>query len=108
MIGANHGESADRGALREKPGRVVHGLSQTLSVWLTVSLLIWLLPHVAVPWAGIGLGVLSCILLGQWHRRRGRVDAAVGAFTGVVLWPVIIGVAIIVIGIVSDYRSAYE
>lgn len=83
-------------------------MSQTLGIWLTVSLLIWLWPHVAIPWAGAGLGVLSCVLLGQWHRRRGRVDTAVGAFTGTVLWPVIIGVAVILIGIVSDYRSDYE
>lgn len=85
----------------------MRGVWQSLGIWSAMSLVIVLVPHVAIPWAAVISGVLSCVLLGHWHRRRGRADTAVGAYTGSVLWPVIIGLAVILIGIVSESRSVY-
>ncbi|MBM2617752.1 hypothetical protein JIG36_19530 [Actinoplanes sp. LDG1-06] len=88
--------------------RLVHGLGQALAVWVAVLLVVLLVPRLAVLWVSLGIGLVSVILLGQWHRRRSRPDAAVGAFAGAVLWPVLIGAALIAINIVSSSMSAYE
>jgi hypothetical protein len=91
----------------QRRGRFVHGLGQALAGWLTVVLLVLFLRNQAIAWAGCVVAVVSCVLLGQWHQRRGRADTAVGAFSGAVLWPVVIGAALIAIN-VADQMSGYE
>lgn len=89
-------------------GHLSHGLGKTAAIWLAVVLLALLVPRAAVLWSGIGAALLASVLLGKWHARRQRADTAVGAFTGVVLWPALIGVAIIAINAVSASLSPYE
>ena len=86
-------------------GRFVYGLGQTLAIWLAVLLLVASVPHVAAVWAGLGTGAVMSVLLGKWHRRGRRVDTAVGAFTGVALWPFVIAAVIMAVGIVAEFRS---
>jgi hypothetical protein len=86
-------------------GRFVYGLGQTLAIWLTVLLLVASVRHVAAVWAGLGAGAVMSVLLGKWHHRGRRVDTAVGAFTGVALWPFVIAAVVLAIGIVAEYRS---
>jgi thiol:disulfide interchange protein len=93
------------GTVREQRGRFGVGLGQALAIWLAVPVLVAFVRHLAVAWSGVVVALVACVLLGQWHQRRARADAAVGAFTGAVLWPVLIGAAIIAIGIMADYRS---
>jgi hypothetical protein len=88
-------------------GRFLAGLGQALGIWLAALLVAPFVRHLAVAWAAVIAGVLACILLGQWHQRRGRVDSAVGAFTGAVLWPAVIGAALIAVNVV-DQMSGYE
>lgn len=89
-------------------GRIVHGLAQTLAAWLAASFVAWLITHPAVPWVWAGAGLLSSLLLGKWHQRNARRDAAVGAFTGAVLWPVLIGAALIAINAASMIMYDFE
>ena len=91
--------------VRVPRGRFGAGLGQALIVWLSPLVLGAFVRQLAVAWTGVVVALVACVLLGQWHQRRGRSDSAVGAFTGAVLWPVLIGAAIITIGIVADYRS---
>ncbi|WP_328471038.1 hypothetical protein OHA21_06195 [Actinoplanes sp. NBC_00393] len=91
-----------------RQGRLIHGLAQTLAVWLTAALAVLLVPHPAAAWAGIGVGLVASVLLGQWHQRRSRADTAVGAFTGAGLWPILIAITLIAINIVSMSTSDYE
>ncbi|MBG0561525.1 hypothetical protein [Actinoplanes aureus] len=86
-----------------RDGRVAHGLAQTLAVWVAMTFVATLF-----PWAAIGAGLLSSILLGKWHQRHARRDTAVGAFTGVVLWPVLIGAALIAMNVASMAMSDFE
>jgi hypothetical protein len=91
--------------VQQRRGRFGVGLAQALVVWLAPLVLAAFVRHPAAAWAGVGMALVVCVLLGQWHQRRGRADSAVGAFTGAVLWPVLIGAAIIAIGIVAESRS---
>ncbi|MEU4556751.1 hypothetical protein AB0F72_00040 [Actinoplanes sp. NPDC023936] len=91
-----------------KSDAVAGGLGQSLVVWLAVLLAMPLVRNAAVAWALFGAGLLSVILLGQWHQRQSRRDSAVGAFTGAVLWPALIGLAIAAINIVSMSLSDFE
>jgi hypothetical protein len=90
---------------QERRGRFGAGLAQALGVWLSAMVVAGLVRHLAVAWTGAVVALLACVLLGQWHQRRARPDSAVGAFTGAVLWPVLLGLAVIVIGIVAESRS---
>jgi hypothetical protein len=89
-------------------GHFASGLGQALAVWLAVVLVGLLVPDATVAWVALGAGVLGCLLLGTRHRRRARVDSATGAFTGVVLWPLVIGVALAAISIASLSLSTVE
>ena len=91
--------------VRVQRGRFGVGLAQALAVWLSPLVLVAFVRHLAVAWTSVVVALVACVLLGQRHQRRGRADSAAGAFTGAVLWPVLIGAAIITIGIVADYRS---
>ncbi|BAL92110.1 hypothetical protein AMIS_68900 [Actinoplanes missouriensis 431] len=91
-----------------KTDAVAGGLVQSLGIWLAVLLAMPFVRNVAVAWSLAGAGLLAVILLGQWHQRRSRRDSAVGAFTGAVLWPALIGLAIVVINIVSMSLSDFE
>ncbi|XVV08907.1 hypothetical protein ACQP2X_29140 [Actinoplanes sp. CA-131856] len=82
---------------------VAAGLGQTLAIWAAVVAVVMAVPHGAVALTSILTGLLACVVLGVWHKRRARADNAVGAFTGVVLWPVLIGAALIAVNI-----AAYE
>jgi hypothetical protein len=92
-------------AVQQHRGRFGVGLGQALVIWLSTLVLIAVVRHVAVAWSGVVAALLAGVLLGQWHQRRARPDSAVGAFTGAVLWPLLIGATIIVIGIVAESRS---
>ncbi len=71
------------------------GFGQTLGIWLAaVAVAVVAPPSAAVGWLCLASGLASCMGLGLWHRRRGRVDTAVGSFAGLVAWPVIIGVVV--------------
>ena len=89
-------------------GRFLIGFGQALAVWLTVVLVAVVVSDPAVAWAGFGAGVLACLLLGTRHQRHARSGSAAGAFTGVVLWPALIGLAIALINIVSLSLSTVE
>ncbi|MEV4349142.1 hypothetical protein AB0J83_32190 [Actinoplanes sp. NPDC049596] len=84
-------------------GTVASGLTQTLAVWAVVVAVVLLVPTAAAAWTALVVGLLGALTLGTWHKRRRRADTAVGAFTGVVLWPVLFGAALIAINI-----AAYE
>jgi hypothetical protein len=86
---------------QERRGRFGAGMVQALGIWLVAMAGVWLVRQVAVAWAGVVVALLACVLLGQWHNRRSRPDSAVGAFTGAVLWPVLLALAVIIIGIVA-------
>lgn len=92
-------------AVQEQRGRFGAGMAQALGIWLSAMVVVWLVRHVAVLWAGVVVALLACVLLGQWHQRRARADSAVGAFAGAVLWPVLIFAVVITIGIVAESRS---
>lgn len=91
-----------------RDGRLLHGLAQTLVIWLAIVLTVGLVRRPAALWAGILTGLLTSILLGQWHQRHARRDTAAGAFTGTGLWPVLIGAALIAINLVSMMTSDFE
>jgi hypothetical protein len=91
-----------------RAGRIVHGLAQTAVVWIAVVVAVLSVRSLAAMWAGICLGLLGGLVLGTWHRRRDRDDSAVGAFTGVVLWPLLIGAALIAVNVVAASGSPYE
>ncbi|XVU21715.1 hypothetical protein ACQPZJ_31135 [Actinoplanes sp. CA-054009] len=78
---------------------VAAGLGQTLVIWAAVVVVVVAVPHGAIALAGLLAGLLGSLVLGVWHKRRERADSAVGAFTGVVLWPVVIGAALIAVNI---------
>ncbi len=82
-------------------GRFVYGLGQTLAVWLAVVLVVPIGRSLAAATVCLSAGLLTCIVLGKWHQRRARADSAVGAFTGVVLWPLLTGAVVMAITIVS-------
>ncbi|SNY42604.1 hypothetical protein [Paractinoplanes atraurantiacus] len=75
------------------------GLGQTAAIWAAVVIVALSVPDGAVALTGVLVGLLACVVLGVWHRRRARADSAVGAFAGVVLWPVLIGATLIAINI---------
>ncbi|GAB1690223.1 hypothetical protein [Krasilnikovia sp. M28-CT-15] len=100
--------TAVRGVPPERRGRFVSGLGQALAVWLVMVPIVLFVPNVAVAWTLFVAGLLACVVLGKRHRWQGRADSAIGAFTGAVLWPLIIGAAVIAIDIVSEYGSPYE
>ena len=93
---------------RSPRGRLAAGLGQTLAAWLAVVLVALLVRHAAVAWAAFGAGVLACLLLGTRHRRHSRPDSATGAFTGLVLWPVVIGATVAAVNIASLSMSTVE
>jgi len=89
-------------------GHFAAGFGQALAVWLTVVVVVVLVRDATVAWAGFGAGVLACLLLGVRHQRHARSGSATGAFTGVVLWPFLIGVTVAVVNIVSLASSTAE
>jgi hypothetical protein len=93
---------------RLSDGRIVHGLAQTAAVWLAMMFFAWLIRHPATPWVCIGIGLLAGLLLGVWHRRHGRRDSAVGAYTGAAAWPLLIGAALIMINAASMMMYDFE
>ncbi|MBB2942342.1 heme O synthase-like polyprenyltransferase [Actinoplanes lutulentus] len=84
------------------------GLGQSLVVWVAVVVALAFTRQIAVAGALFGAGLLSVIVLGQWHRRHARRDTAAGAFTGAVLWPILIGLTIVLINIASMSLSDVE
>src|SRR4051812_37659548 len=90
-------------------GHLLHGLAQALAVWLAASsAALFVARSVAVAWAFVGVGLLATVVLGQWHKRRSRPDTAVGVFAGAVLWPVVLGLTLIAITVVSTALSDFE
>ncbi len=78
-------------------------------MWLTATFgALFVARHVAVAWGCVVAGLLTVVLLGRWHQRRSRPDTAVGAFTGAVLWPVVLGATLIAINVVSASLSDFE
>ena len=86
-------------------GRVGYGLAQALAIWLALLAGTAAVREPAFAWGAVCAGGVLCVLLGQWHRRRGRADTAVGAFTGVLLWPLLIAGCLLAVGIVAELRS---
>ncbi|MEU8818946.1 hypothetical protein [Actinoplanes sp. NPDC048796] len=77
------------------------GLGQTAAIWVAVVVVALSVRNSAVALTAMTAGLLGCVVLGVWHKRRARADNAVGAFTGVVLWPVLIGAALAAVNIVA-------
>ncbi|MEU4687971.1 hypothetical protein [Actinoplanes sp. NPDC023714] len=84
------------------------GLGQALVAWAAVVAVVMVVRQLALLWALTAATVAGVILLGQWHRRNDRRDAAAGAFTGVVLWPILIGLTIILVNVASMALSDFE
>jgi hypothetical protein len=91
-----------------RAGRFPIGLGQALLVWIAVLATVPLVRQPVVATAAAVTGLISVILIGQWHRRHDRQDSAVGAFTGAVLWPILIGLAILLIHVTSMSLSDFE
>jgi hypothetical protein len=89
-------------------GRFSIGLGQALLIWVAVVAAVPLVRQAVVMTVIAGAGLLSVILIGQLHRRQARHDSAVGAFTGAVLWPVLIGLTIALINVASMALSDFE
>ncbi|BBH64228.1 hypothetical protein ACTI_09130 [Actinoplanes sp. OR16] len=88
--------------------RFTIGLGQALLVWAAVIAAAVAVRQQALLWALSAVAIVAVIILGQWHQRNARRDTAAGAFTGVVLWPVLIGLAIILINVISMTLSDFE
>jgi hypothetical protein len=89
-------------------GRLISGLGQASALWFTALLIVYLVPHAVVMWVSLCSGLVACLVLGRVHQVGSRPDSAVGSFIGAVLWPVLTGVAIIAITIVSTSLSDVE
>ena len=97
--------SSGAGSPAEARGHFAAGLGQALGVWLAVLAVLPFVRQAPLAWAGLCSALVACVLLGQWHQRRARPDSAVGAFTGSVLWPVLLGAVILAVNIVAESRS---
>jgi hypothetical protein len=89
-------------------GRLISGLGQASALWFTALLIVYLVPHAVVMWVSLCSGLVACLVLGRVHQVGSRPDSAVGSFIGAVLWPLLTGVAIIAITIVSTSLSDVE
>ncbi|MEV6346124.1 hypothetical protein [Actinoplanes sp. NPDC051851] len=89
-------------------GRFIIGFGQAFAVWAVALAVVFLFRYVALGWSCLAAAVVGVILIGQWHQRHARRDSAVGAFSGALLWPVLIGVGILAIDFVSLLTSDFE
>ncbi|WP_169792475.1 hypothetical protein [Actinoplanes rectilineatus] len=84
------------------------GMTQALAIWIVAAAGLLLVPNPVAAGAFLGGALLACLILGAWHRRSGRADTSVGAYAGLILWPVALGLTLLLINVASTSTSSFE